>query len=889
MKNMKKLISAALVAAVCVSCTACAKSPDMSDVFKDNEKISYSTSYTQLSDKKTNKKKSWRQGMVGGNGLEGFITSGSPYSDTIIYQNMHFIMPNENARTCPDTADELETVKQSIVKGEDIVDNASYDDVYRFHPGGQLRISSQKHRTKDYVRYTDYETAQVGVRYTDKNGTWERTTFTSLADCVTVTKIERSSENTPVTVTLGYDDISTLANYSKSDEVNIRYKKTADGDKGYLAFVAHYPDYENSELKNGGYATLTYIVTDGGTLDFSEKAKPSDAQYASDSQPQVTVSGADSVYLITVTGRDYNMGKYSDFDAQTDYSLVNSLYKRAADFAKKYTADGKFSYDSALNAHLAKYKPQFDAVTLTLKDGSSDKSNESLLRSQRFKKKLNSDLSQRSYYAGRYAYLCCSGYSTSRLYGMWTGEWNTGWGSKYTMDANVNLQTSSMNTGNISSSPIGYTYFILRQLPDWEENALATHGFTDAIQAPVNTDGDKAVITETCYPYPFRYWNAGSSWMIQPLYETLQCYGNIRIPLSDEIDLEKLKSVLSTTADDLTDSDIETIKARGYLQLEEDVLMPLLIKSVNYWEQLMTAEYYTDSNGDIHYEAGKTELADNEYYCILPSYSPENNPSNYPSPSDANTAIDIAACRDNINMLLSVVKDVAPETDTARWEYMLKKLPPYLYDETGALKEWACNQFSENNKHRHLSHLYCVWPLFETQNDEQLKQACIQAIDNRTSENEASHALVHRSLIAARLKDRTSITSALLKLQNHKIRYNSLMTNHDYDQGSCYCTDFAIGYLGIVNEALVYSNTNEIEVLPALFESGFDAGEITGIKARTRATVDSLKWDVNAKTAQVTVTSDIEQTIKLSCGLSDKTETLTFAPGETKTVEFTLN
>ena len=47
------------------------------------------------------------------------------------------------------------------------------------------------------------------------------------------------------------------------------------------------------------------------------------------------------------------------------------------------------------------------------------------------------------------------------------------------------------------------------------------------------------------------------------------------------------------------------------------------------------------------------------------------------------------------------------------------------------------------------------------------------------------------------------------------------MTNHDYDQRSCYCTDFAIGYLGIVNEALVFSNKNEIEILPALFESGF--------------------------------------------------------------------
>lgn len=889
MKLLKNFALAAALAAICVLCSSCASKPKLIDTAANNEKLSYSESYTELSEKRTNKTKAWRRGMVGGNGLEGFITSGSPYSDTIIYQNMHFIMPNINARTCPDTSSELEQVKQSIVKCEDIVDNASYDDVYRFHPGGQLRINSERHRIKDYIRYTDYETAQVGVKYTDKNGTWERTTFTSLADGVTVTKIKKSSKNAPVNITLSYDDISTMANYSEGDEVNIKYKKLADGDKAYLAMVAHYPDYEKSELKNGGYATLTYVLNIGGTLSVTQADAPKDEQYAGDSQPKLTVSGADEVYLITVTGRDYNMGELSAFASQSGCALIDLLYNRTTDFAKKYSAEGKFNYFNALDAHLAVYQPQFNAVTLTLEDGISEKSNEKLLRKQRFKKKLDPALSQRSYYAGRYAYLCCSGYSAPRLYGMWTGEWNTGWGSKYTMDANVNLQTSSMNTGNISSSSIGYAYFILRQLPDWEENALATHGFTDAIQAPVNTDGDKAVITETCYPYPFRYWNAGSSWMIQPLYETLQCYGDIKIPLSGEIDLDKLRSVLSVTADDLTDEDIRAIEDRGYLRLERDVLLPLLIKSANYWEQLMTPEYYTDSNGSIHYEAGKTALADDEYYCILPSYSPENNPSNYPSPSDANAAIDIAACRDNLNMLLSVIKDTAPETDTAKWEYMLRKLPPYLFDKTGALKEWACSQFEENNEHRHLSHLYCVWPLFETQNNDRLKSACIQAINNRTSENEASHALVHRSLIAARLKDRTSLTSALVKLQNHKIRYPSLMTNHDYDQRSCYCTDFAIGYLGIVNEALVFSNKNEIEILPALFESGFDAGETTGIKARTRATVDSLRWDLQSKTAQVTVTSDIDQTITVSCGLSDKTETLTFRAGETKTVDFVLN
>lgn len=84
------------------------------------------------------------------------------------------------------------------------------------------------------------------------------------------------------------------------------------------------------------------------------------------------------------------------------------------------------------------------------------------------------------------------------------------------------------------------------------------------------------------------------------------------------------------------------------------------------------------------------------------------------------------------------------------------------------------------------------------------------------AENEASHALVHRSLIAARLKDSESLSDALVKLMNHKIRYDSLMTNHDYDRGSCYCTDFAIGYLGIINEALVYSHDDNIEFLPAL-------------------------------------------------------------------------
>lgn len=875
------------VAALLLSFAACTGgTPDLSGIFTDGEKMSYSRSYRALASDRTNNTSDWRQGMVSGNGSQGVITSGAPYDDTLIFQNIHFIIPNQNVRYCPDTADELETVKQHIVAGEDIVDDASYDDVYYFHPGGALRITQEERRASDYIRYTDYETAEVGVRYSDELGEWSRTTFTSQADGVTVTRIDRSSEGEKIDLTLSFDNISTLANFGGGSEQDLRYRKLVSDDCDTIAMIAHYPNYENSELKNAGYATLTYVIAENGSKEKVTGTPSAETQYVSAEEPQLRIADANAVYLITVSDRTDDMGDLDAFASQTRFDLLDRLRATAEAAAEKYTTDGKFSYDAALQAHTALWRPRFDRVTLSLAGGDSERSNEALLRTQRGKRQIESALAQRAYYAGRYAYLCCSGVSTSRLGGMWTGEWNPGWGSKYTMDANVNLQTSSMNTGNIPSAPVGYTYFILRQAPDWEENARATHGFTDAIQAPVNTDGDKAVITETCYPYPFRYWNAGTSWMLQPLYETLQCYGDRQIPLSDEFDLNALRSVLSPTADDLSDEAIDALKQRGYLELQKDILLPLLTKAANYWEQMFSPEYYTDADGNIHYEAGKTALEPGESYCILPSYSPENNPANYPSPSAANAAIDIAACRSNFLMLISVMKAVDAKADVSHWESLLEKLPPYLFDETGALKEWACNQFAENNEHRHLSHLYGVWPLHEAQDDEALKNACIQAIENRESENEASHALIHRSLIATRLKDRSSLTAALLKLMNHKIHYDSLLTNHDYDRNSCFCTDFSIGYLGIVNESLVDSDDGRIELLPALPESGFDAGTVTGLRTRTRAEIESLSWSVEEGRADVRICSDIDQTVTVSCGFSQSPATVTLAAGETAELHF---
>ena len=96
-------------------------------------------------------------------------------------------------------------------------------------------------------------------------------------------------------------------------------------------------------------------------------------------------------------------------------------------------------------------------------------------------------------------------------------------------------------------------------------------------------------------------------------------------------------------------------------------------------------------------------------------------------------------------------------------------LPEYKYDESGALCEWAMKEYQENNKHRHISHLYPAWPAFETQDNQALVDACNQAIENRNRENQgeddtASHGWVHKALVAARLKNADSCYNSLMAL-----------------------------------------------------------------------------------------------------------------------------
>ncbi|MGQ8872152.1 glycosyl hydrolase family 95 catalytic domain-containing protein [Paenibacillus sp. TSA_86.1] len=872
--------------------------------------------YTELPT--VNPGQAWRDGMVSGNGRNGYVTSGSPYSDSFIFQHMWFNFPSADPREIPEElTGQLQEARQNVFEQNDqwkIKHDNGQTRVrtfyYSYHPGHQLRLNMlNRGQVSDYERWTNYETAETGVRYRNNDGLWVRTSFTSRIDDVSITKLEHSDFGRKINMVLQLDDISYMsgAHNGESEVRALRYKKLVDSDAHYLAQVAHYPSYADSELSHGGYAGVTQVIVVNGTKErIVLENTDEEMNVGLEQNPAIQIKDADAVYLITTSGRTHDMGSMETFADGSNYSLVNELLQHTQSVAQKYChAECVFDYDQALSLHAEWHSHEFNAVRFAL-DGDEEHKEANNLKlielQQGSTNRINHAFMEQVYGQGRYAMICCSGSSAPRLYGMWTGEWNPGWRGIYTLDANVNLQVAAMNTGNLTQAQLGYITFFLRNAPDFEANARMAYGMNDAIQVSVNSDGDRAMHVEYDNDYPFEYWNAGASWCLLPIFEYWQCFGNRDIPIVEEINIDLLQSLLSVDDNGLSDEALVSLKERGTLNLLQDILLPLLTKQANFWEQICTPEYFTDVTGRSCYEPGKSSLLPGEHYMIIPTYSPENHPIGYNSTLTANATMDISAARDGLNMVIQAeeaLKRPGYEQAVEKWKKLMGQLPAYRYDKDGALCEWAMAEYIENNNHRHLSHLYAAWPAYETHSDTELAAASAIALANRdkfnTTDATAGHGWMHKALVHARLKNADGVLQSLLPMMIEGGYYDSLMTDHDTNRRNhCYCTDTAFGVVGAVQEALLFSNTGEIEVLPAL-ASDWVSGSIDGLMARTQVKVDHLSWIQSTGMTHVVLSSfKPDNTIRLSSGLPwttvlvDGVETQVHMNGNQKYVHLTL-
>ncbi|MFJ7335958.1 glycosyl hydrolase family 95 catalytic domain-containing protein [Streptomyces sp. NPDC101116] len=419
-------------------------------------------------------------------------------------------------------------------------------------------------------------------------------------------------------------------------------------------------------------------------------------------------------------------------------------------------------------------------------DLAADPGERSLPGSELLKRPHSAALLERLFAAGRYHLLSASGLFPPRLSGLWTGDWNTAWSGGFTNDANLNLQISSAPAAALPEVTEAHANLVHRLLPDWRDNARAIFG-TRGVVAPAHTDGESGHSYHFNREYPLHLWTAGADWLLKPLVDHDETHG--------------------------------TRDPRTAAALAEAAL---------FYEDFLTR---TDEDGHL---------------VVVPSYSPENRPANA-GWGTINAAMDLSAAR---HALRTAAAHHPGIPDAARWHALADRLPPHRVNEDGALAEWARPGLTDSYDHRHLSHLYGVWPLDEINpyDTPGLATAAHRALELRGAENDSAHGHLHHALIAARLRDADRVAHALGRVLEGDFFHASLMSAH-YPGRDVYNADAAHTLPAVLIEMLVQSAPDRLVLLPAL-PAAHPEGALRGVRTRFGAELD-LTWTRERATAVI--------------------------------------
>jgi hypothetical protein len=390
-----------------------------------------------------------------------------------------------------------------------------------------------------------------------------------------------------------------------------------------------------------------------------------------------------------------------------------------------------------------------------------------------------------------------------------SGDFPPIWGH---VNINVNLQQSAAVMADLPEATATYAHWTEGLLPDSRVNAQNIFGARGALFAihPTQRGGE---LDHFSYGWPHHYWISAGGWMYSPLWDYYLATGD-----------------------------------RKFLR---DDILPGLKEIGLFYEDYLTL---TDKNGK---------------YIFVPSYSPENWPSNAEnSPAVINADMDIMVCREVFTHLIEASQALGVNSeDIPRWKAILGKLPPYILDTDGSLKEWAWPTLDEGVAldHRHESHMYGVWPGDEITPDTtpELAHAALLAVRKRAQGNESAHGILHKALTAARLRDPSLLNYDLKEILEEGYVNASLTTLHN--PYSYPAPDPQGALPTIMMEMLVYSRPGVIGLLPAL-PSTLTEGSAKGILCRTEAKIDDLTWDLNTGKLSVTISSRKDQAIKLFVG-----------------------
>ncbi|MFS4505238.1 glycosyl hydrolase family 95 catalytic domain-containing protein [Clavibacter sp. Sh2141] len=401
-----------------------------------------------------------------------------------------------------------------------------------------------------------------------------------------------------------------------------------------------------------------------------------------------------------------------------------------------------------------------------------------------------------AYLSGRAAIVSSTGELPPTLQGVWQGTWRPAWSADYTLNGNV--QDGAMAGMIPTGTPeLARTVLalVLPHLDDYRDNARRVFGAEGMLlPARMSTHGRADHFSAD---YPHLFWTGCGGWILRIAAD-----------------------VVATTGD------------RGVV---DDRL----------WEL---------AEGVLRFAETSTVVVDG-VRRLVPSYSPENTPGGGRVPAATDATMDVAVLRDAARATALLGRARGDSSLDARWDAVVRDLPPYRVADDGTLAEWLDPRWPERIAHRHASQLHPlggeVDAAFVGDGDEavRLRAAAARTVAAKVAwraeaptappgRMEMAFGLVQVGRAAAALGDaEAALTCAEWLAVEHWSP--TLTTRHD--AGRIFNLDASGGLPGLVAAMLLGSDGGSLAVLPAL-PAAWARGSVTGLRARGGLAVD-LAWD----------------------------------------------